>query len=146
MKFSLHIDPEREEELILYLREHRPVADEITRLLQEREGEETLWGTCGERTRKLPPDGVEAIFVEDGRVWALFEGQTWRLPERLYRYEEVYASRFVKIHQSCIVNPAAVVRFESSLGTLSVVLKSGRREYVARRRINEIKERFGLKK
>ena len=146
MKFSLHIDPEREEELILHLREHRPIADEIARFLRECEREGDPVGTCGGESRRLPPDEVEAIFVEDGRVYALCEGRAWRLPERLYRYEETYAFRFVKVHQSCIVNPAAIVRFESRLGTLSVVLKSGRREYVARRRLKEIKERFGLKK
>ena len=145
MKFTLNVDPDREEELILYLKEPRPVADEIVRLLEARE-REALWGAIGEETRKLPPDEVESIFVEDGRVYAWFEGRSWRLSERLYRYEEEYASRFVKVHQSCIVNPGAVVRFESSLGTLSVVLKSGRREYVARRRLKKIKERFGLKK
>ena len=144
MKFTLNVDPEREEELILYLKGRRPIADEIARLLEERE--EDLVGTSAEESRRLPVDEVEAIFVEDGRVYAWFEGRSWRLSERLYRYEEEYASRFVKVHQSCIVNPGAVVRFESSLGTLCVVLNSGRREYVSRRRLKEIKERFGLRK
>jgi len=59
--------------------------------------------------------------------------------------EEKLSSDFIKINQSCIVNIKKIEKFSASIyGTLNIKLKNGYSDYVSRRNMKKIKERFGL--
>jgi hypothetical protein len=72
--------------------------------------------------------------------------ETLQLKQRLYEIEKVLPETFVKINQSCLCNIRKISKFGASLGgSLTVILKNGYKDYVSRRQIKAVKERFGLK-
>ena len=65
---------------------------------------------------------------------------------RLYEIEEKLGDDFVKINQSTVVNVKMIEKFSVSFGaSLTVHLKTGRRDYVSRRQLKAVKERMGIK-
>ena len=66
--------------------------------------------------------------------------------KRLYELYELAKDSFVYINQGCLANINKIAKFDVSIGgTLMVVFHSGYKDYVARRRLKEIKERMGIK-
>ncbi len=143
MKYSLFIDPEREEEILIYARERNSLVERIERILAEDSLE--LLGFCGDEIVKLSPTEIECFFVEDGRLFALSGEKKYLIKQRLYQIEETLGADFLKINQSCIVNVSMIERFDTSLGgSLTVRLKSGYKDYVSRRQLKIVKERIGF--
>ena len=83
--------------------------------------------------------------VEDNRVFAETVGGKYRLRHRLREIEEKMPADFIKINQSCLANINMIERFDASVsGSLLVKLKNGSTDYVSRRQLKTVKERFGL--
>ncbi|MBR2327569.1 MAG: LytTR family transcriptional regulator DNA-binding domain-containing protein [Clostridia bacterium] len=145
MKCEIIIDPEREEHIIICLKEPNAVADKIAALVSEYSNE--LIGYTDNTAAVLSPDEVYCFFSEDGKIYALCEGNKLQLRLRLIRLEELYKASFVRINQSCLVNVSKIKKIEASFGgALAVVLKNGYRDYISRRQIKTVKERLGVKK
>jgi len=143
MKFKLIIDPLREEEVIVYVRQRSALVDKIEQLIRE-EGEE-LFGFRDGNAVKLDAASVLAFTVEDGRVIAVTENANFAVRERLYQLEERFGHGFVKINQSCLVRVSKIERFDTSIGgSLMVTLKGGYRDYVSRRQLKTVKERMKI--
>lgn len=143
MKYSIIIDPDREEEILIYAREKNPLVERLEELLSAAEVE--LLGYCGNEIATLSPLEVECFFLEDGRLFAMSGGKKYLLKQRLYQLEESVGGDFVKINQSCLVNVRAIDRFETKLGgALAVRLKCGYTDYVSRRQMRAVKEKFGI--
>ena len=144
MKFTVIIDPERDEEIILHLKKSGDLEKRVAALLEK---EESAIVGYGEREIKpLNLREVGCFFVEGGRTYATVGGGRFRVDMRIYELEERLGEDFVKVNQSCIVNVGQIERFDASFaGSLIVVMKDGMRECISRRQLKTVKERIGFK-
>ena len=143
MKCTTVIDPAREEELLIYAHERTPLVDELERLASTAP---TLIGYDEGHIATLSPAEVCCVYTEEGRVYACTEHKKWQLRTRLYTLEAELGQSFIRINQSCLVNRAHIVRFETAIGgALRVVLCNGYRDYVSRRQLKTVKERIGFR-
>ena len=143
MKCTTLIDPEREEEVVIYLQKE----SNISKLIEELVALEScsIVGYDGDAAVKLAPNEILAVYVENGKVYADTENGKLMLKRRLYVFEELLCDSFVKINQSCIVRVSAIKRFDVSFGgALMVSLSNGRKDYVSRRQVKAVKERIGI--
>lgn len=143
MKFSLHIDPEREEEIVIYAQENRAIFADIQRLLA---AEETLlMGYEGEHIVVLKPKKISCFVSGDDKVFAICGEHRYLVKKRLYQLEEQLGRDYMKINQSCLANISQISRFSASIGgSLEVVFRDGYRDYVSRRELKKVKERMGI--
>ena len=144
MKYTIIIDKNREEEVIVYAKEKSELTDEIERLVNDNNLELIGYDKNGEGV-KLTADEVYCFTVEDNKIFAITEKEKLRLKCRLYQLEEVLPEYFVKINQSCVANIRKIARFDTSVsGTVLIKFKNGYKDYVSRRQMKAVKERFGL--
>lgn len=143
MKFSLRIDPEREEEIVIYAQENRAIFADIQRLLA---AEETpLVGYEGEHIVVLKPKKISCFVSGDDKVFAICGEHRYLVKKRLYQLEEQLGRDYMKINQSCLANISQISRFSASIGgSLEVVFRDGYRDYVSRRELKKVKERMGI--
>ena len=142
MKFTVIIDEEREEEIIVYAKKESRFTAELESFVKSNTSEILGYGEGS--AVKLSPAEVYAFAVENGKVFAHTAAEKLMIQKRLYQVEEDMSEGFVKINQSCIVNIAQIERFEPTFGgSLMVVMKNGYRDYVSRRQMKTVKERIG---
>jgi len=143
MKFTLIIDPEREEEVLVYAHKKSGLTERIAELAEE--ACEELFGYLEGRAVKLDVLSVCAFAVEDSKVFAITDKGRFAIRERLYRLEERFGDSFVKINQSCLVRVDSIEKFDASIGgSLMVTTRCGYRDYVSRRQLKSVKERIGI--
>ncbi len=144
MKCTIIIDKNREEEVIIYAKEKSTLTDEIERLVNDNNMELIGYDKSGEGV-KLTTDEVYCFTAEDNKIFAITEKDKLRIKCRLYQLEEILPEYFVKINQSCVANIRKIARFDTSVsGTLLIKFKNGYKDYVSRRQMKAVKERFGL--
>ena len=144
MKYTIIIDKNREEEVIVYAKEKSALTDEIERLVSNNTLDLIGYDKNGEGV-KLTADEVYCFTVEDNKIFAITEKDRLRLKCRLYQLEEFLPENFVKINQSCVANIRKIARFDTSVsGTLMIKFKNGYKDYVSRRQMKAVKERLGL--
>lgn len=143
MKFTLRIDRDREEEVIVYAHENRAVFAEIQRLLA---GEETpLVGYECDSIVVLKPKQISCFISGGDKVFAVCGEHRYLVKRRLYQLEEQLGSDYLKINQSCLANMRQISRFSASIGgSLEVIFRDGNRDYVSRRELKRVKERMGI--
>jgi len=143
MKCRIFIDKEHEEEILIYAHEKTQLVDQIEKLVSDDSFE--LIGYKDREAVRLNTNDVFCFIAEDNKVYALTENEKLSLKFRLYQIEEKLSENFVKINQSCIANINQIDRFDASFsGTLVVIFKNGYNDFVSRRQVKNIKERFGL--
>ena len=143
MKITTVIDKTREEEVVIFTHGESDLAERIRQLVGEKE---TIIGYRGEDMMIVDPSVAFCFFTEGGATYALLPEGKYRVREPLYKIEERVGGAFLRINQSSIVRVSAVVGFRASIGgSLAVVLKGGHTDYVSRRQIKTVKERFGIK-
>lgn len=143
MKITLHIDPEREEEIVIYARENRPVFGEIQRLLAGTESQ--LVGYEGEHIVVLRPKKISCFVSGGDKVFAIVGEHRYLVKKRLYQLEEQLGQEYIRINQSCLANISQISRFSASIGgSLEVVFRDGYKDYVSRRELKKVKERMGI--
>lgn len=142
MKFEIFIDKECEERVMVYAHEKTKLTDAIEQLVTETDA---LIGYNGKQYAKLSFADIYCFTVEENKVFAVTENERLQLKSRLYRLEEIMPESFIKINQSCIIDTKKAERFDASVsGTLLVRLKNGYSDYVSRRNLKKVKERFGI--
>lgn len=143
MKFTLILDKDRDEEIIIYAREKNELVSKIEKLT-----EESPPGLTGYRDKVgviLNPDEIYCFIAQGNKVYAVTEKEKLQMKIRLYKIEEYELDSFVKINQSCIANLNKIARFDTSVsGTLKVVFKNSYTDYVSRRNLKNVKERLGI--
>ena len=145
MKYSIIIDKERDEEVLIYVKERNDTVDRLEALLKG-EQSDVLIGHYGNEATVLQIGEIVCFTVSDGVTYALTDNGKYKTKLRLYQAEESYGADFLKINQSCIVNVKAIQQFDVSLGgSLMILLKNGYRDYVSRRQLKAVKERIGFK-
>lgn len=143
MKFSIFIDKERDEEVIIYAHERTKTVDDIEALIFG--SKKSLIGFCEDGAVAFEPDAVICFAVENNKVFAVTQDGKYKIKQRLYQLEETLPNSFIKINQSCIANIKMIKKFDTSLlGTLNVIFINGYSDYVSRRNIKNVKERLGL--
>lgn len=143
MKFSYFIDKNHEEEVIVYAREESELIENIRKLVSAENT--TITGFREDEVVVINPYQAECFIVESNKVYVLTDSGKFRIRERLYQLEESLPDYFIKINQSCICNIRKIRKFDVSVaGTLTVIFKSGYRDYVSRRNVKKVKERLGI--
>ena len=144
MKFRTVIDPNGEDEVVIYARERNAAVDEIEAYLSSISTALVGYGEDG-RIVKLRLAEVNCFTVDGGRVYALTDGERLQMRQRLYVIEALLDSRFVRLNQSCIGNVGKIAHFDVSFGgSLNVIFKNGYKDYVSRRQLKSVKERIGF--
>lgn len=146
MKVKTILIPEDEEiRAELFVREVTPEIEEASNYLA-RLGETSIVGSNGRESYILSENDVVAFIVEEAKVVALtLKHGRLSVRLRLYQIEEIVSHNFVKINQSSLINVTYIERFDASVsGSLRVKLKNGYSDYVSRRNVRKIKERFGI--
>ena len=143
MKCTLIITDQHEEEVVVYARKRTKLTDDIEALINGSTAE--IIGYKDSQAVKLTANDIYCFTVEDSKVYALTHKEKYQLKKRLYQLEEILPQDFVKINQSCIANIRKIARVDTSLsGTLLIKFKNGHKDYVSRRQLKAVKERFGL--
>ena len=144
MNFKLIIDNDAPEEIIIYAKEKTKLIEDIEKLITETQN--TLIGYKDDEIVPIDLKTVNCFFVEENKVYALTNKEKLQIKLRLYQIEEILDDNFIKINQSCIANIKNIERFSVSLSaSLKVIFKNGYIDYVSRRNLKSIKERFGIK-
>lgn len=144
MKCELIIDPNCEERVVVHARGESDLTRAICRLVEEHTTQ--LVGYRDGEIVPLTAAEITCAMVEGDKVYALCGKEKLQMKQRLYVLEEMLGSSFVKINQSCLANVSKVERFDASVsGTLKVKFKNGHTDYVSRRQLKQVKERFGIK-
>ena len=106
----------------------------------------TLNMKLGDSSNLLEFESIEVIYVEEGKTFAVLDDKrTYRVKLRLYEVESLLPPNFKKLSKSVIGNMKKIDRFSSTItGAVDAVFKCGRKEFVSRRCLAEIKR--GLKK
>lgn len=143
MKLKIFIDKDHEEEIIIYAKQRTELVSSIEKLVDKNDF--SLTGFSENEAILLSPEEVFCFITESGRVYALTEKGKLLIRHRLYQLEENLSEHFIKINQSTLANIKAIERFDTSVtGTLKVKFKNGYTDYVSRRNLRNIKERFGI--
>ena len=147
MKYTLNIDEEREEEIIVYAHSKTKLIESLERLINEAKlRTPPIIGYVGDDIVEVKPKDVSCFFIEDKRLYASTEKGKVLIKRRLYEIEKELGEDFIKINQSSIANIKHVERFSVSFGAaLTVHFKNGYRDFVSRRQVKAVKERLGLK-
>ena len=143
MKLKIFIDKDHEEEVIVYTRRRTELVSAIEKLVNQ--SDISLTGFSENEAVPLTADEVFCFISENGKVYAVTEKEKLLIRQRLYQLEENLSENFLKINQSCLANVKKIARFDTSIsGNLTVRFKNGYTDYVSRRNIRNIKERFGI--
>ena len=147
MKYTLHIDEGREEEIIIYAHSKTKLIESLERLINEEKLDTPpIIGYIGESIIEISPRDVHCFFIEGKRLYASLDRDNALIKRRLYEIENILDNDFIKINQSTIANVKKIERFSVSIGAaLTVHFKNGKRDYVSRRQLKAVKERLGIK-
>ncbi len=142
MKCTTILSEDREEVLI-YASKRRSLIEEIEKLCLNDCVE--IVGYKNKEIVKLFPSDIYCFIVEENKIFAKTNDETFQIKQRIYQLEEILDDSFIKINQSCIVNLKKVKSFNVSfMGAMMVTLKNGYQDYVSRRQVKIVKERFGI--
>ena len=145
MKFQTIIDNSCEEKVLIYAKQRTKQIEDIESYISNIETELLCYDENRDAV-KLSPTEIYCFIVEENKIYALTDSGKFRINQRLYEIEELVSADFVKINQSCLCKIRKISKFGASLGgSLTVILKNGYKDYVSRRQIKAVKERFGLK-
>ena len=142
MKFSVIIDENREEEIIVYAKEKNELVSAIEKLVSD---DSKINGYIEREIVPFSVSEAEFFYADKNKVYAVTSKDKVLVKYRLYELEEILPENFIKINKSCIANLSAVSGFDTSIsGTLKVKFKSRKIDYVSRRNLKNIKERIGV--
>ncbi len=143
MKIRVIIDAEREEEILVYSHQENELVKRIKLLVENSDSQ--LTGYMDREAVKINPEEICLFTAQGNKVFAITEKGSYRIKEKLYQMEEKYSDLFVRINQSCLANTEKIEKFDVSFsGTMKVIFKNGYTDYVSRRNLKYVKERFGI--
>lgn len=145
MKYTLIIDENQEESVVVTAHRQSALTDDIERLLTRHADDRVLVGYGAEDMRLLPYDTVECIAVSDGKTVAIdSNGVAWRIKMRLYEIEDILPAYFIRINKSALANRHRIDAFTTAFsGAVNVRMRSGYTDYVSRRCLRDIKKELG---
>ena len=144
MKYTLIINKEVEEEIVVIAHSPSSLTQEIENLVRNFSGVDFVMGTQENEIRKLTFDEIECITILDRKVIAVDRnGKHYTLKHNLRDLENILPSYFIRINKSTLANEHRIDRFAAVFsGGVDAVFRCGYREYVSRRCFAEIKRRY----
>ena len=143
MKCEVVIDKCEPKRVVIYTDKRSALTETIERLCAD--DDLSLVGYKDKESVLLDIAKVNCFMVEAEKVFALTNDGRYQLKCRLYQIEDMLSDNFIKINQSCIANIKMIKRFDASIsGQLTVYFQNGYRDYVSRRNIKAVKQKFGL--
>lgn len=145
MKFTLIIDKEKDEEMVVTVHNRTALIDEIEALISRHT--DRIPGYAEDDIKMLSVSQIECITVLDGKTYAIdSKNHRYRLKQRLYELEQQLPPSFIRINKSALANENRLDRFAVTYsGAVDAVFQCGYREYVSRRCFAQIKRRFDAK-
>lgn len=143
MKYTLILDEEKEETIIITAHKKNELIEQIEKLINNQQ--RVLFGFVDDDIIPLDLSNIYAIYTSDNKVYVKTKNETLLVRERLYQIEEYLSEEFIKINQGCIINMKKVLKFETSPNaSIKVILKNGFSDYISRRELKNVKRRIGL--
>ena len=144
MKFTLIIDPSKDEEVVATVHERSSLVERIEEMISQYTGSDRVAAYAEDEMKILSFDKSECITVLDGKTYAIdFQNRKYRLKQRLYELETQLPPSFIRINKSTLANEKRIERFATAFsGAVDAVFRCGYREYVSRRCFSEIKRRY----
>lgn len=143
MKYSIVIDESLAEDIVIHAKSDTELLRSLEAMLCQYS--RTIMGRSNQAYYPINGQDIYCVYIENGKVLAQTKDGNFQIRERLSQLEKIYQDRFLKINRSCLINISQIQRFEASLGgSLVVILKNGYRDYISRRQLKSVKERFGL--
>ena len=141
MNFTLIVDPDKEEQLVMRVKEETPLCAQVRQLVQ---APDQLAGYIDDDICFLSLQQIVCITVLDSKTYAIdTKGIHYRLKERLCELEPILPPNYMRINKSSIANKAHLQRFTAAFsGAVNAVFTGGFEEYVSRRCFAQIKRRF----
>lgn len=142
MKFTLIIDKEKDEEIVVTVHNRTALIDEIEKLISRHT--DRIPGYTEDDITMLSVSQIECITVLDGKTYAIdSKNHRYRLKQRLYELEQQLPPSFIRINKSALANETRLDRFQVTYaGSVDAVFKCGYTEYVSRRCFAQIKRRL----
>ena len=146
MKVKLDIDKRyAEEQIIIEAPTLSPRVQKVQDFVQSLEQKETLKGKRENQVYLVEIHKIQRIYIENRKVLAETDTQTYTLDIRLYQAVEILPASFIQISQSEIIN----IDFISHLkltpnGLIEIYLKNDSFTYSSRRYLKAIKEKLEL--
>lgn len=147
MKVKIDIDDKYAETTVII--QANAWSEELAALaakLNVQEKSKRLVGVENERSVLLEPSEIDCVFAEKRKVMAALGSRNVELRMKLYEVEELLVDRqFMRFSKSVIGNLDQIDHFELVFnGNLCVHFKSGKKEYVSRSYVSELKQRLIL--
>jgi DNA-binding LytR/AlgR family response regulator len=144
MKFTLIIDPSKEEEVVATVHEYSTLTQQIEALILQYTGTDRITAYADEEIKILLFEEIECITVFNGKTFAVdAKNKKYRLKQRLYELEQQLPSYFIRINKSTLANENRIERYTATFsGSVDAVFRCGYREYVSRRCFSAIKRRY----
>lgn len=121
-------------------------SDDLDSLVKKLKSPDTqrLFGEKDDQTIIIHPEEIEYFYAQQRKVYAVVNGTTLEVKYKLYEIEELLSGyNFSKFSKSAIGNLKAIVRFEVAFnGNLCVYFGSGKKEYVSRKYVPELKKKL----
>ena len=143
MEYTLIIDPQKDESLVLSVHERNKIVEAVEKIMGI--NAMCLFGYSETDAVRIDPNEVDCYFTDSNKIYVCIGDKKYLLKERLYKIEEILSQDFIRINQGCIINVNKVKKFDMSLGgTIKVILTNGFEDYISRRQIKNVKRRFGI--
>ena len=117
----------------------------VKEVVQSLDQKETLKGKFEDQVYLVEVHKIQRIYIENRKVLAETDSQTYALDLRLYQAVEILPASFIQISQSEIVNIDAISHLKlTSNGLIEIYLKNESFTYSSRRYLKAIKEKLEL--
>lgn len=146
MRFSLILDNERDEEVIVYAHSANDLTAKIEKIVMEETGKCGLYVYNENEIKRIDLSNVECITIIDRKVYIICDdGERYRINKRLCDIEPDLPSYFIRINKSSIANENRIKSYKTTFsGAIDAIFECGYREYVSRRCFANIKRRYNI--
>ena len=147
MKFTLLIEPDREEEICASVHEKSGFTAQLENMVLQYNGSDKIPAFREGEQKLLAFSEIECVCAEDGKTRALNRsGEKYLLKYRLFELEKLLPGNFIRINKSALANRERIEKLTAGFnGSVDAVFRCGRRDYVSRRCLAAIRKELGLK-
>ena len=146
MKFSLILDKEKDEEVIVYSHSANELTAKIERIVMEAGGEGGLYVYSEDEIKRIDFSDIECITIIERKVYVICNsGKKYRTNRKLCDIEAILPTYFIRINKSSLANENHIKSYKANFsGAVDAIFKCGYKEYVSRRCFANIKRRYEI--
>lgn len=146
MKVKLDIDAQHtEEQIIIEAPTLSTRVQKVQDFVQSLDQNETIKGKFQDQVYLIQISKIQRIYIENRKVLAETDQQTYTLDIRLYQAVDILPASFIQISQSEIINIDSISHLKlTSNGLIEIYLKNDSFTYSSRRYLKAIKEKLEL--